>query len=115
MVFQLQYATAEERLAAQREQKNRYSRKPYECPNCEVIILLGNKWKHERTKKHKKSIEIPKTDELKIKKLFIKNKLLKITNREKNRKKKKNLKKNLEKKFKKFRKTLKKIKNVKKI
>ena len=66
MVFQLKYATAEERLVAQREQKNRYSRKPYECENCKVTILLGNKWKHKRTKKHEKNIEISETDESKI-------------------------------------------------
>ena len=66
MVFQLKYTTAEERLVAQREQKNRYSRKPYECENCKVTIFLGNKWKHKRTKKHKKNIEIQETDESKI-------------------------------------------------
>ena len=63
MGFQLKYATAEERSVAQREQKNRYSKKPYYCPNCEATIMLGNKWKHQRTKKHKKTIETPKTDE----------------------------------------------------
>ena len=62
MGFQLKYATAEERLLAQREQKNRYSKKQYCCPNCKVTIMLGNKWKHRRTKKHNKSIEILKTD-----------------------------------------------------
>ena len=36
MGFQLKYATAEERLAAKREQKNRYSQKPYCCPNCKT-------------------------------------------------------------------------------
>ena len=66
MVFQLKYATAVKRLEAQREQKNRHSSQPYECKLCEVTIMLGNKWKHEKTKKHKKSIEILKTDELKI-------------------------------------------------
>ena len=63
MGFQLKYTNAEERLVAQREQKNRYSKKPYCCPNCKVTIMLGNKWKHQKTKKHKRSIEIPETDE----------------------------------------------------
>ena len=63
MGFQQKYITAEDRLEAKREQKNRYSQKPYCCPNCEVTIMLGNKWKHQRTKKHKRSEEMVKTDE----------------------------------------------------
>ena len=63
MGVQLKYTNAEERLVAQREQKNRYSKKPYCCPNCKVTIMLGNKWKHQKTKKHRRSIEMSKTDE----------------------------------------------------
>ena len=63
MGFQQKYTTAEKRLVAQREQKNTYSKKPYCCPNCKVTIMLGNKWKPQRTKKHMRSMEIPKTDE----------------------------------------------------
>ena len=50
MGFQSKYLTAEERLEAQRDNKNRYSKKPYSCPNCKVTIMLGNKWKHQTTK-----------------------------------------------------------------
>ena len=53
MGFQLKYATAEERLVAQCEQKNRYSKKPYCCPDCKATIMLGNEWKHQKTKKQK--------------------------------------------------------------
>ena len=41
MGVQLKYINAEERLVAQREQKNRYSKKPYCCPNCKVDNHVG--------------------------------------------------------------------------
>ena len=52
MGFQSKYQSDEERQKARREQKNRHSSQPYEYKLCEVTIMLGNKWKHEKTIKH---------------------------------------------------------------
>ena len=61
MGFQSKYQTAEERLEAKRDNKTRYSKIPYCCPKCKVTIMLGNKWKHQTTKNHRRNIEALQT------------------------------------------------------
>ena len=34
----------------------RYATKPWTCTNCDVTILIGNKTKHLKSKKHLKSL-----------------------------------------------------------
>ena len=52
MGFQSKYQSDEERQKARREHKNNYAKKEYNCEICKVTILLGNKYKHQKTKKH---------------------------------------------------------------
>ena len=48
-------------LEPKRDNKTRYSKIPYCCPNCKVTIMLGNKWKHQTTKNHRRNIEALQT------------------------------------------------------
>ena len=56
MGFPIKYESEEERLAAIRQSKNNYSNKSFTCSRCGVTILLGNKHKHENTKKHRTNV-----------------------------------------------------------
>ena len=56
MGFPIKYETDKERLAAIRQSKNNYSIKPFTCSQCKVIIQLGNKHRHENTKKHRTNV-----------------------------------------------------------
>lgn len=46
------YFTTEERIAACKRDKIKYSKKDYTCDICSCTIHLGNKWKHLKSKKH---------------------------------------------------------------
>ena len=48
----LKYNTEEERIQAQRSQKNCYAAKDWKCDVCDIKIRLGNKKNHLNTRKH---------------------------------------------------------------
>ena len=52
MVFRIKYHDDKERLLALRQQKNKYTKKPYTCDLCNKIILTGNKWLHSKSYRH---------------------------------------------------------------
>ena len=46
------YDTEKEKIKANQASKLRYSTKKWECKSCSITILLGNKWKHLKSKRH---------------------------------------------------------------
>ena len=50
------YGSTDEKIKANRAQKNKYSRKDWECDVCSCKLQLGNKSNHFKSIKHDKNV-----------------------------------------------------------
>ena len=50
------YKSDDERIKANRAQKNKYSRKDWKCDTCGCKLQLGNKSNHLKSEKHEQNL-----------------------------------------------------------